>query len=86
MRTVSQDEASQRLPDLLREANRQSVVICEAERELGALISMEDYEIVRAARRREFDRICAETSANVAAHAAELGISVDELTAQLLEE
>ena len=49
MQTVTTDEAMQKLPDLLREVKSRAVVIRDGDRPVGALVSMDDYEVVRKA-------------------------------------
>ncbi len=81
---VSQAEAMRDLPTLLKEAQTQPVRIADEDGEDAFLVSAKSYALIREAAIRRMEEISNEAGARVAAHAAELGISVDELVAQLL--
>ena len=49
MQSVTTDEAMQKLPDLLREVKSRPVVIRDGEQAVGAIVSMDDYQVVRKA-------------------------------------
>jgi PHD/YefM family antitoxin component YafN of YafNO toxin-antitoxin module len=84
MRTVSQSEALKSFPTLLEETKVHPVVICEDERELGALISMEDYKVMRQAKAKNFLALCNELSQKVALQAEKDGVTLEDLEKELL--
>jgi hypothetical protein len=81
MREVSQAEAMKNLPALLREASSQTLIILNPEtgEQMGGLVSVEDLELVRQAKIREFLRLCEESSAAVAEKAKADGLSLADL-------
>jgi hypothetical protein len=86
MATLTQSELGETAAKLLQEAGERPVMIVDGDREVGALVPM---EYIRHVKRLAFARmkeISAEAGPKVEAHAAELGISVDELAERLLEE
>src|SRR5882757_471924 len=86
MRTIAQSELGETAARLLKEANGQAIVIRDGQREVGALVSMQDFERVRRMDLEELDRISKEAGARIDAHAAELGISSEELVERLLRD
>jgi len=86
MREVSQAEAIENLPILIQEARTHSVRIADEGGEDVFLVSAREYERLRKAAIAEMREISERAGARVAAHAAELGISVDELVADLLSD
>ncbi len=84
MRTVSQSEALKSFPTLLEETKVHPVVICEDERELGVLVSMEDYKVMRQAKAKNFLDLCDELGRKFEFQAKREGISLEELEKELL--
>lgn len=84
MRTVTPTEASTSLPRLLEEAKDNAVVICDDKNELGALVSMEDYEIVRRAKAKRLLASFDDLHAAIAQRAEADGMSLDEVEQRLL--
>jgi PHD/YefM family antitoxin component YafN of YafNO toxin-antitoxin module len=58
MRVVSEADAIQSLPSLLREVDRQAIVVCDGERELGVIVSVKEYELMRQAKISGFLQAC----------------------------
>jgi len=56
MRVVSEADAIQSLPALLREADRQAIVVCDGDRELAVIVSAKEYESMSQARIDRFYR------------------------------
>jgi len=83
MSVVTEAEAIENLPSLLRQARMRAVVISDGDNDLGAIVSMEDYEIVRKAKVERLMRAMDALGAELRAGAAEEGISVDELEKML---
>jgi len=80
MQTVTTDEAMQKLPDLLREVKSRPVVIRDGEQAVGALVSMDDYQLVRKAQALK----AMKDLGNVLRREAEReGISLEELETML---
>jgi PHD/YefM family antitoxin component YafN of YafNO toxin-antitoxin module len=50
MRVVSESDAIQSLPALLREADHEAIVVRDGDRELAVIVSARDYEFLRRAR------------------------------------
>ena len=71
------------LSPLLREAKSHAVVLSDGESELGALVSMEDYELVRKAKVESFLKSAAEFGEHLRTRARDEGISDDELLRML---
>ncbi|HEV2619077.1 MAG TPA: hypothetical protein VGU23_03975 [Acidobacteriaceae bacterium] len=67
------------LAPILKEAQRHAVVIRDGDTDLGAVVSMEDYEIVRRAKAERFLRASDELGAQMRARAAAEGLTVDDL-------
>jgi len=86
VRTVGQSEAIATLPKLLDEVEQQPVAISREGQEVAVLVSMKGYEAVRRANWERMNAISEEASARVDAHAAELGISPEELVERLLRD
>jgi PHD/YefM family antitoxin component YafN of YafNO toxin-antitoxin module len=86
MRTVAQSEAIATLPALLDEIERQSVVISREGHEVGALVSMKNYELVRRANIKRFLELCDRTGAEIAAKAKEQGVPLEEVQRYLLSD
>jgi hypothetical protein len=83
MSVVTEADVIARLPSLLDEAKQRAVIISDGDNDLGAIVSMEDLQIVRQAKVDRF--LCAmhELGKELRAAAAEEGISVDELEKML---
>jgi hypothetical protein len=79
MRVVSEVDAMQSLPSLLQEVKTHSVVIRQGEEDLGALVSMEDYEIVRRAKAERFLRVSDELGEQMRTRAAKDGLTPGDL-------
>jgi hypothetical protein len=80
MQTVTTDEAMQKLPDLLREVGSRAVVIRDGDQAVGALVSMDDYQVVRKAQALKAMRDLGGLLRREAEHA---GISLEELETML---
>lgn len=79
MRVVSETDAIESFPSLLRQVEQHSVVIRDGDQELGAIVSMEDY---KAARKVKIDRAIRAMEAlgkSLREAAAEEGISSEDL-------
>lgn len=83
MQTVSQAEAMQNLPELLREAKSNAVVIRDGDEAIGALVSMDDYEVVRKAKVEAALNAMQDLGALLRREAVREGISLDELESML---
>jgi hypothetical protein len=79
MSVVSEPGVLETLTPLLEEAKTRAVEIRKGDELLGAVVSKDDYEIVRRARIEEFLRISAEYGEHLRARAAEEGLSIDDL-------
>jgi hypothetical protein len=79
MRVVSEADAIQTLPSLLKEVRTQSVVIRDGEEELAALVSMEDYELVRKAKTEKLFALMDEMGSQIRTRAAGEGLTPDDL-------
>jgi hypothetical protein len=86
MRVVSEADAMQSLPSLLQEVKTHSVVIRQGEEELGALVSMDDYEIVRRANIERFLKLCDQIGNEIAAKAKEQRVPLEEVQRHLLSD
>ena len=79
MSVVTEADVVARLPSLLAEAKRRAVVISDGDNELGAIVSMEDFEIVRRAKAEEFLKAMREFGDDIRTRAAKDGLSADDL-------
>lgn len=79
MRVVSESDAIQTLPSLLKEVRTQSVVIRDGEEELAALVSMEDYEIVRKVKADRLFGLMDGLGDQIRTRAAADGLTPDDL-------
>jgi len=86
MRTVGQSEAIATLPKLLDEVVQQSVVISREGREIAALVSMKDFAEMRKFNLERIDEISRKAKARIDSHAAELGITPEQLVERLLRD
>jgi hypothetical protein len=86
MVTLTQSELGETAAKLLQDAGASPVMIVDGDRELGALVPMEYIRLVKRLAFARMNEISAEAAPKVEAHAAELGISVDELVERLLED
>ena len=86
MRVVSESDAMQSLPSLLKEVKTQAVVISDGKEELGALVSMEDYELVRRANVKSSLKLCDRMGEEIATKAAEQGVPLEEVQRYLLSD
>ena len=80
MQTVTTDEAMQKLPDLLREVKSRPVVIRDGEQAVGALVSMDDYQLVRKAQALKAMKDLGNVLRREAEHE---GVSLEELETML---
>jgi len=83
MQTVSQAEAMQKLPELLQEAKSSAVVIRDGNESVGAIVSMDDYEVVRRAKIDKALKAMDDLGALLRREAAREGTSLDELEKML---
>jgi len=83
MSVVTEADVIARLPSLLDEAKQHSVIIRDGDNDLGAIVSMEDLQIVRRVKADRFLSTMHELGKELRAAAAEEGISVDELERML---
>jgi CBS-domain-containing membrane protein len=83
VRVVSESDAIQSLPTLLREAEKQTVVVRDGDRELAAIVSMKDYETIRKAKVERLKMAMQQYGDSLRADATEAGISLDELERML---
>ncbi len=83
MQTVTTDEAMQKLPDLLREVKSRPVVIRDGDQAVGALVSMDDYQVVRKAQIDQALQSMNDLGTVLHREAAREGISLDELETML---
>jgi PHD/YefM family antitoxin component YafN of YafNO toxin-antitoxin module len=79
MRVVSESDAMQSLPSLLKEVKTHAVVISDGKEELAALVSMEDYELVRKAKVERLFRAMDEFGEQVRVRAAAEGLTPDDV-------
>ncbi len=86
MREVSKDEAMRTLPVLLEQVKGEPVLIYTDGTSDGVLLSKKSYESMREAELMELRRLTGEVGANIQAHAAQLGISPEELVDDLLRD
>jgi PHD/YefM family antitoxin component YafN of YafNO toxin-antitoxin module len=84
MRTVSQSEALRSFPSLLEEVKNHSVVILGEDRELGVLISMEDFELIRKTKSKQLLELCDTISDEVAGKAKMYSLSLEDVEKELL--
>jgi hypothetical protein len=83
VQTVTTDEAMQKLPDLLREVKSRPVVIRDGDQAVGALVSMDDYQVVRKAQIDQALQSMNDLGTVLHREAAREGISLDELETML---
>jgi hypothetical protein len=83
MRVVSEADAMETLPLLLKEAKTRAVEIRDGDEVLGAIVSKEDYEIVRKAKIERLMIATARLGESLRQGAAEEGISLDALEKML---
>ncbi len=81
MQTVSATDAKQRLAALIDTAQREPVLIRRQNRDVAVLLSVQDYDRLRAVNAAEFQRFCD----RVAETAAERGMT-EETLAEILAE
>ncbi len=79
MRVVSEAEAIENLPALLRDPDGHAIVITDGESDLRAIVSMEDYAIIRRAKADKFLRAMREFGDDIRARAAEDGLTPEDL-------
>jgi hypothetical protein len=79
MAIVSEPGLVATLAPILREAQRHAIVIRDGDTDLGAIVSMEDYEIVRRAKVEKFLRASDELGEQIRTRAAEDGLTPDDL-------
>ena len=83
MGTAIQPALIEALSPLLEEAKTRAVEIVDGDELLGAIVSKEDYEIVRRAKVEEFLRISSEFGDEVRRRAKEDGLTPDDLMRML---
>ena len=83
MQTVTTDEAMQKLPDLLREVKSRAVVIRDGDEAVGAIVSMDDYQVVRKAQVEQALKAMKDLGEVIRREAERDGISLDELEKML---
>jgi PHD/YefM family antitoxin component YafN of YafNO toxin-antitoxin module len=86
MRTVAQSEAIMMLPTLLDEIEQQPVVISREGQQIAALVSMKNYEMMRRLNWERMDEISRAAEARIESHAAQLGISSEQLIENLIRD
>ncbi len=79
MSVVTEADVIAKLPSLLEEAKRRAVIISDGDSDLGALVSMEDFAIIRKAKAEKFLRAMREFGDDIRARAAEDRLSPDDL-------
>jgi hypothetical protein len=79
MRVVSESDAIQSLPSLLKEVSTHAVVIREGDEDLGAIVSMEDYEVIRKSKIERLLRTMDDLGAKIRERAAADGLTPDDL-------
>jgi len=83
MQTVTTDEAMQKLPDLLREVKSRAVVIRDGDQAVGAIVSMEDYQVVRKAQVEQALKAMKDLGNVLRREAEREGLSLEELETML---
>jgi len=83
MQTVTTDEAMQKLPDRLREVKSRAVVIRDGDQAVGAIVSMEDYQVVRKAQVEQALKAMNDLGNVLRREAEREGLSLDELETML---
>ena len=86
MRAVSKAEAEMSLSALFEQAKTEPILVQEESRELGVLVSIEEYRHILDIRRSEMDEIAQKASDRVTEHAEELGVSKQKLITELLRD
>jgi hypothetical protein len=81
---VSETEAMQSLPQLLDKAQGQAVIIREGKTDLGAIVSMNDYELIRKVKTERLFAAMDSLGREVRDNAAKQGIPIEEV-AQMLD-
>ena len=84
MRDVTQAEVLENFPALLEEAQKHALIICRDGQEVGALISMEDMQIVRAAYAERLARTSERIYAQIESNAERYGERVEDVVEELL--
>ena len=79
MRVVSEPDVMQTLSPLLEEAKIRAVESRNGDELLGAIVSKEDYEIVRRAKAQRFLRMSDELGEQMRTRAAADGLTPDDL-------
>ena len=83
MQTVTTSEAMRKLPDLLREVKSNSVVIQDGDQSVGAIVSMDDYQVVRKAKVEQALKAIDDLGEVLRREAEREGISLEELETML---
>jgi hypothetical protein len=79
MRVVSESEAVEAPLALYQEARTQAVIIRNGDEDVCAIVSMEDYEVVRKAKTVRLLRAMDDFGRELRSAAADNGVSLDEL-------
>jgi PHD/YefM family antitoxin component YafN of YafNO toxin-antitoxin module len=83
MQTVTTDEVMQKLPDLLREVKSRPVVIRDGDQAVGAIVSMDDYQVVRKAQVEQALKAMKDLGNVLRREAEREGLSLEELETML---
>jgi hypothetical protein len=83
MQTVTTDEAMQKLPDLLREVKSRAFVIRDGDQAVGAIVSMDDYQVLRKAQVEQALKAMNDLGDVLRREAERDGISLNELETML---
>jgi len=83
MQTVTTDEAMQRLPDLLREVKSRAVIIRDGDQPVGAIVSMDDYQLVRKAQVEQALKAMKDLGQVLRREAEREGMSLEQLETML---
>jgi PHD/YefM family antitoxin component YafN of YafNO toxin-antitoxin module len=83
---LAQSEIAGKLPKLLDKLDKQSVVICRDGKQIGAIVSMDLFDELKEMQLARMREISTEAGERVAEHAAELGITSEELIDRLLSD
>ena len=85
MATLAQPDLIERLTPLFKQAQTRAVVVSDGESELGAIISMDDYKLVRAAQADRVMAALARLGSEIKKKAEEQGTSLEEIERIMLD-
>jgi hypothetical protein len=83
MTIVTEAEVIDKLPSLLEETQRSAVIITNGEADLGAIVSMSDFKLIREAKAERFERAMLALGDELRACAQRDGVSFEELETML---